>query len=109
MSEASLSKVTGKIPLHLKCLLQQKSAGTLGIDRDKVKSFYKNPSKENVFHQVRRVTKLTIRLIMFTNHPMQRTSCSARNWRSGASNAGVAPIARTSAGAPEKRMKTRRL
>ena len=59
MSEASIVKVAGT----KKRSLQQKSAGTLGIDRDKVKSFYKNPSKSNVYHQVRRVTKLTIRLI----------------------------------------------
>lgn len=74
MSEASLVKVAGKILLHF--MFASTSAGTLGIDRDKVKSFYKNPSKENVHHQVRRVPKLTIRLIMFTNHSMQRTSHS---------------------------------
>ena len=61
MSEASIVKVAGKIPLHF--MFASTSAGTLGIDRDKVKSFYKNPSKANVYHQVRRVTKLTIRLI----------------------------------------------
>ena len=35
--------------------------GTLGIERRRINTYFKDPSRSNIYHQVRRVDKITIR------------------------------------------------
>ena len=72
MSESSLVKISGinfclltppYFPYSNAQLVQNDfhDSGTLGIDRQNIKTFFKDPSRRNVFLQVRSVDKISIR------------------------------------------------
>ena len=72
MSESSLVKISGinfclltppYFPYSNTQLVQNDfhDSGTLGIDRQNIKTFFKDPSRRNVFLQVRSVEKISIR------------------------------------------------
>jgi hypothetical protein len=45
----------------LYCFPSTNPAGTLGVDRATIKTFYKIPDRPNVFQQVRYTDKITVR------------------------------------------------